>query len=84
MLWIGAGARATLNSYGGKMEMIPQCHIEFVKSMRRTNWSGKPISKVTFEDLCRFMASALRSPEPSSDTESDVKTVHLDESVATG
>ena len=35
MLWIGAGARATLNSYGGEMEMIPQSHIEFVQSMHR-------------------------------------------------
>ena len=35
MFWIGAGASATLNSYGGEMEMIPRSHIEFVQSMHR-------------------------------------------------
>ena len=35
MLWIGAGAKATLESYGGGLEKIPQHHIDFVRSMRR-------------------------------------------------
>ena len=41
--------------------------------MQRTNWFGRRISKVTFEDLCRFVKSAVRSPVPSSDENSDVK-----------
>ena len=34
MLWIGAGAIATLDSYGGSLSDIPQDHIEFLKSLR--------------------------------------------------
>ncbi|MEQ9408219.1 MAG: metallophosphoesterase family protein [Fuerstiella sp.] len=34
LMWIGSGARATLDSYGGKLSDIPQDHIEFMKSLR--------------------------------------------------
>ena len=34
MLWIGAGAIATLDSYGGSLSDIPQDHIDFFKSLR--------------------------------------------------
>lgn len=34
MLWVGAGAKATLDSYGGSLSDIPQDHIEFLKSLR--------------------------------------------------
>ncbi|MEJ7594953.1 MAG: metallophosphoesterase [Planctomycetaceae bacterium] len=34
LLWIGAGAIATLNSYGGDLSAIPHEHIEFLKSLR--------------------------------------------------
>lgn len=34
MKWIGAGAKATLESYGGGLEAIPQHHIDFVTSMQ--------------------------------------------------
>ena len=35
MVWIGAGAKATLDSYGGGIETIPKRHIDFVTSMKR-------------------------------------------------
>lgn len=34
MMWIGAGAIATLDSYGGHLSDIPPAHIEFLKSLR--------------------------------------------------
>lgn len=34
MMWIGSGAIATLDSYGGSLSDIPQDHIEFLKSLR--------------------------------------------------
>jgi serine/threonine protein phosphatase 1 len=34
LLWIGGGATATLNSYGGHLSSIPNEHIEFLKSLR--------------------------------------------------
>jgi len=34
LLWHGAGATATLNSYGGHLSTIPHEHIEFLKSLR--------------------------------------------------
>ena len=35
MMWIGAGAKATLESYGGGLEAIPHHHLDFVTSMPR-------------------------------------------------
>lgn len=35
LMWIAAGAKATLESYGGGLEAIPQHHIDFVTSMQR-------------------------------------------------
>ena len=33
MMWVGSGAIATLNSFGGSLSDIPQRHIEFLKSL---------------------------------------------------
>ncbi len=33
MLWIGAGAMATLDSYGGSMDQISDEHIQFIRSL---------------------------------------------------
>lgn len=35
MLWISAGAKATLDSYGGGLEAIPQDHLDFLKSTQQ-------------------------------------------------
>lgn len=34
LLWIGAGADATLRSYGGTLAQVPQEHIDFLQSLR--------------------------------------------------
>jgi len=33
MLWIGAGAMATLDSYGGSLDQIPDEHVQFIRSL---------------------------------------------------
>lgn len=34
MMWVGSGAIATLDSYGGSLSDIPETHIQFLKSLR--------------------------------------------------
>lgn len=37
--WLDSGGQQTLDSYGGEMELVPQAHVEFIRSCQRY-WEG--------------------------------------------